>query len=233
MAVLLGVSTSAIQRIELGHLPLSEKLAERISWETGVCFDYLLRGNHTWPPTNRDRTPLTKLSFELLQAERKRPKRLTSDAAVARRLASRSVRDLIYEYRKASRVGKAELLHYRLNKLLDEFNDEFTLYARITPGPLEEQLWNDRLREVVSSALPTPESFDPDGRITPEEEANLEGDFVVLGSLHDDELDDLEFQAREAAEKRLSRRIAKHVSEKPSSVTRKAKSKTKRSRPKG
>ncbi len=46
---LVGRAWRTIQSIELGNLPLSTKLAERISDETGVSFDWLMKGDPDAP----------------------------------------------------------------------------------------------------------------------------------------------------------------------------------------
>ncbi len=63
-AELVGKSTPAIQAIELGKLPLSDKLAERISYETGIFLGWLLDDDVTRSPISRHGEPYTREFFQ-------------------------------------------------------------------------------------------------------------------------------------------------------------------------
>jgi transcriptional regulator with XRE-family HTH domain len=66
-------SRPTIQAIELGKLQLSEKLAQRIAYQTGVAPGWLLDDDVAQPPTRGDGTPFTQETFELAQASLTRP----------------------------------------------------------------------------------------------------------------------------------------------------------------
>lgn len=68
LADLAECSRPTIQAIELGKLQLSEKLAQRIAYQTGVAPGWLLDDDVAQPPTRGDGTPFTQETFELALA---------------------------------------------------------------------------------------------------------------------------------------------------------------------
>jgi DNA-binding XRE family transcriptional regulator len=50
LADLIGCSRMSIQQIELGRLKLSDKMAEKISFHTGIDMNWLLGGDYKAPP---------------------------------------------------------------------------------------------------------------------------------------------------------------------------------------
>lgn len=76
MAKLVGVSAATIQSIELGRLPLSEKLAKRISFESGVTCDWLIKNDLSESPVidpsrtlvNIEPAPYSIRHFKMAQA---------------------------------------------------------------------------------------------------------------------------------------------------------------------
>ena len=64
LADLAECSRPTIQAIELGKLTLSEKLAQRIAYQTGVCPGWLLTNDVSQKPTRGDGSAFTKETFE-------------------------------------------------------------------------------------------------------------------------------------------------------------------------
>ncbi len=98
VADLAECSRPTIQAIELRKLDLSENLAQRIAYQTGICPSWLLAGDVAHPPTCGSGPPFTKETFETEQASLKRPAiRLGELEAI--RLAS-------YDYRGGALGGQ-------------------------------------------------------------------------------------------------------------------------------
>ena len=70
LANMLDCSVSAIQRIELCAMPLSEKLASRIQYETGVSLQWLLDGDPKADIVDSFGRPYMKQIYEWLRAYR-------------------------------------------------------------------------------------------------------------------------------------------------------------------
>src|SRR5688500_12401179 len=69
MAHLADCSTTTVQSIELGRLPLSSDLARHISIATGVSREWLAAGNPKRPIITDDGHPYTCEIFEHFRAE--------------------------------------------------------------------------------------------------------------------------------------------------------------------
>jgi transcriptional regulator with XRE-family HTH domain len=72
MAAILGCSTPTIQAVELGKLKLSDGLAERIAWETGVALTWLMKNDVSTPPLADTGAEFTRAVFDTRQASQKR-----------------------------------------------------------------------------------------------------------------------------------------------------------------
>ena len=84
LAQLVRTSRPTIQAVELRKLPLSRRLAERISLHTGASMDWLLKNKYKVQPTcERDvLMPYNKEVFEWTRAEIEDPRTDTADLLV-------------------------------------------------------------------------------------------------------------------------------------------------------
>jgi hypothetical protein len=73
MADLVDCSRPTIQAIELLKLPLSESLAQRISYQTGIDPRWLLAKDPNRSPVSREGKPFTKATYEAEQAALLKP----------------------------------------------------------------------------------------------------------------------------------------------------------------
>ena len=79
MAALIGCSTPTIQAIELGKLKLSEGLAEKIAFQTGVGLFWLLEDGQSPTPVDTILDPINRDTFEKTQAELRRSQTTKDD----------------------------------------------------------------------------------------------------------------------------------------------------------
>ena len=125
LATLLGCSTPTIQAIELCKLSLSEKLAKRIAWETGVSLGWLLGGDPTAPITTQSGRPYIQKVFEIRRAEMSRPKTEISDSLHAYFILHNSVIKLTGLLLHSYRTGEFNLCAYKISTALDALVKQF------------------------------------------------------------------------------------------------------------
>ncbi len=136
MADLLGCSLPTIQSIEVGRLPLSEKLAETIAFQTGVSLEWLLRNETTAPPVGPYHVPdtngvlhkesYTKAMFEQRQAELSRPKTDERDPINIRFQLAVTISEVAAIFETAYEKGKFDLYCYKIRTALFEIGGELT-----------------------------------------------------------------------------------------------------------
>ena len=71
MAEILGCSVDTIRSVECGRGRLTEDLARRMSYETGVSLAWLLKGDLKMPPVTASGEPFTEEIYEKMRAEKK------------------------------------------------------------------------------------------------------------------------------------------------------------------
>ncbi len=122
LANLVGCSPSTIQSIELnsGRLKLSEKLAERISSETGVNLSWLMNDEVKEPIIDRREQPYTNEIFEIFQAEKRRPKTSLIDYSQAEYALEPAMRGIAACLVAGFKQEKLSITIYRLDKAVNE-----------------------------------------------------------------------------------------------------------------
>ena len=145
MAALASCSRATIQAVELGHLKLSESLALRISLETGVEINWLLRNDLTAPirvsadagllinqHTNvlPSKVIYSVETFRLVQAHRKDSSGMSSIwGAMCNGLEVHARLRAIMESARSRHL--IELAFYKLEKFMEEMQAEFGFTDKI------------------------------------------------------------------------------------------------------
>jgi transcriptional regulator with XRE-family HTH domain len=151
MADLLGCSTITIQKIENGGLRLSERLAWRISHETGVARDWLLKGLPVPPPTLYA-GPYTRETYEKFRS-RKTPSHKVIDQLMLPAyiiLCHAKLRSIAESAHKRS--ADFQLFRYKLDIALGELASVFGETPAINRMDPSEVVLSD-LKESESSSL--------------------------------------------------------------------------------
>ena len=120
---MIGCSLSTVVSLEVGRLPLSQKIAERISFETGVDMAWVLKGNAAVSPIDVNGAPYTKETFDQHRAEmlaQSNPGSMSDDAqTLATFLSMVGLLD-----GEAKREKKLHVFRYRLQKfIVENWND--------------------------------------------------------------------------------------------------------------
>jgi transcriptional regulator with XRE-family HTH domain len=127
-AELVGKSTRTIQAIELGQLRLSEKLAERISFETGIYLPWLLEDDVTCPPFSRNMQRYTREYFERYRAvvEDNGGFDNTENAEIQIRfLLSSELAEIMATAIASKKSGSMALFSYKTSRALRQLAKEF------------------------------------------------------------------------------------------------------------
>lgn len=126
MHEIIGCSLSTVVQIEAvtGKRPLrlSEKLAKRISHQTGVSVSWLLENDTSKPPVTIDGEAYTREVFERKQASfhRKGTETEFLDHLRIQRMAFDNVASVLRILVKALQKGDLHLINYRLREALGE-----------------------------------------------------------------------------------------------------------------
>jgi transcriptional regulator with XRE-family HTH domain len=123
-AELVECSRPTIQSIELGRLPLSDKLADRISRETGIGIAWLKKNDVRKGPLDYEDKPYTKDLFERIQANRGMRDEHTLDAIARLALMIQTTR-IAGLFLSAYKRGEFSLCSYKLAKALDDLETRF------------------------------------------------------------------------------------------------------------
>lgn len=127
MANILGCSTPTIQAIELKKLPLSDKLADRIRYETGIDLAWLLGGNPSAPMIGLANTPYTKETFEICQASSTRRGSTPGDPHGVETLLSSALVQIQTMILESYDRDKLDLFSFKLQQALQELRKELGL----------------------------------------------------------------------------------------------------------
>jgi transcriptional regulator with XRE-family HTH domain len=127
LAELVRTSRPTIQAVELGKLPLSRRLAERISLHTGASMVWLLDNKYKVKPTcERDvLMPYNKEVFEWTRAEIEDPRTDTADLLVQFNTLGSIYRRLAAMLLQAYRANKLIYFQHKLRCFLDDLEAEF------------------------------------------------------------------------------------------------------------
>jgi transcriptional regulator with XRE-family HTH domain len=123
---LCGVTRDTILSIETRRLKLSEKLAVRISEETGASTSWLLENDLSQEPIDPYKVPITKSTFEHCQSE-------SIDNSVERNryMLAIAFTSIATAQAKAMEQGQARFFFYKLNRYLALLEDEFSDTAQV------------------------------------------------------------------------------------------------------
>lgn len=132
LAELLDCSLGIIQSVESGRVRLSEKLAQRAAFETGVSVEWLLKNDTTAPPVDHAGNPFTKETYERHRVESSRPKEedLEHVNTVLTKTLTRAAALLDVSRRK----GNFYVCAFKLHQALDQLEHD------VTGGPLKNTM---------------------------------------------------------------------------------------------
>ncbi|HIF09348.1 MAG TPA: XRE family transcriptional regulator [Sneathiellales bacterium] len=137
---LCGVTRDTILSIETGRLKLSEKLATRIAEETGVTMNWLLENDLSTEPTDSDHYPITKSTFEHVQADG-----IDNSVEQNRYMLAIGFTSIVTAHAKAMKQGQAKLFFYKLNACLGMLEEEFSDTAQVKKAmKMVEQISNNK-----------------------------------------------------------------------------------------
>lgn len=127
LAELVRTSRPTIQAVELGKLPLSRRLAERISLHTGVSMVWLLNNKYKVPATCEcdPRRPYNKELFERTRTEIERPRTDLTDLLVQFKTLGSIYWRLAAMLLHAYRGNKVIYFQHKLRFFLDDLETEF------------------------------------------------------------------------------------------------------------
>lgn len=133
MAKLCDCSKSAIQRVELGHMPLSAKLGARVAQETGIGSGWLLANEVKAPLVDQHGSPYTKNTFEKWRA-RQRDVKTEGDSHEADEIIIPPELDALREVingsmrvlARARRAGEVELWAWKLKQAVSVVDKEWS-----------------------------------------------------------------------------------------------------------
>src|SRR6266851_1295882 len=133
MSDLAGCSCATVQAVELEKLKLSEKLAQRISYQTGVDPGWLLANDVAREPTRGDGTPFTKESFEMARASLTRSAIRLGELEAIRLQIITAVERLTANCSNAYKADRVWLWTYKLEEILEAMEKEFGTDKSIRP----------------------------------------------------------------------------------------------------
>jgi hypothetical protein len=139
--------------VELGHLALSRRLAERISLHSGANRSWLLNNKYKVQPTcERDaREPYTKQVFEKTRAEIEDPRTDPADLLVQFKTLGSVYWRLAALFLQACRANKTIYFQHKLRFFLDDLETEFPraqdLPMSDDPKRTQDEFWR-RLKKA-------------------------------------------------------------------------------------
>ena len=135
---LLGRSTTSIQKIELGHLPLSQSLAMEVMIQTDVDLGWLLEGDVGAPVIDRFGRPYTRVTFENAQANLKRPNYEPGDISNAHFSLAMALAQIASKVLGAYDANQTDLLFYKLTNAIRLIGKEMKLPMGDNDCPMQE-----------------------------------------------------------------------------------------------
>ena len=161
LADLVSRSIHTIRAIEQGKLALSQELAIEISKATGVLVDWLFHPSEKMPPVDQLASDLTREGFEAHRASVLANKK-THDSyeGLAEGVASK----LFYILREAEKRPNFDLALYRVEKFLDQMEEEFLAPAK-KPKSAESKKEEPETEELAQSIVTKPEALTFEGLV--------------------------------------------------------------------
>lgn len=146
MAAILECSVPTVQAVELGKLPLSSKLGNRISFETGVSLDWLMKGDVKAPIVNLRGQPYAQKAYEIRRAELSRPRVAISDSIHVHMVLYRTIFRITSLLQHTFNTDNFVLGAYKLEAALDVLTKEFNV-------PLNWGNWPDQARKMAGQYI--------------------------------------------------------------------------------
>jgi len=137
-AELVGCSLPTIRAIEQRKLALSEKLAQKLSDETGVRISWLLDGDATRPPSDANEVLVTKESFEQHQVNLVRRRIPLPPEERTGQILAKNCRLLMSILVSAERHGNQDLCGYKIGEALEELKKQFGSDQEFAPKPVSQ-----------------------------------------------------------------------------------------------
>lgn len=125
LADLVQRSRPTIQAIELGKLRLSEELARRIAYRTGVSMIWLMQNGPQSPPISFDGRPFTRDTFESERASFNRPATRQGELEAIRLAQVTAVEKLAATCSRAYQADQVWLWTYKVEELLNSLVSQF------------------------------------------------------------------------------------------------------------
>ena len=148
MADLVECSRPTIQAVELGKLPLSEKLAKRIEHETGIGLEWLLAGDPATPPQGMAGIPYTKSVFDRYQASKKRRQADPNDLNYMHGSVALALLEISNMVLQCYEAGNLDLCGFKLKQTLAELRKELGVSDKVpmkTGFQMVEDIFNNTL----------------------------------------------------------------------------------------
>jgi hypothetical protein len=118
----IGRSPSWLKKTSAGIIPVSDDAAIRISYETGIAVEWILRGDTTKPPVDRHGNPYNKTSFEKHRVSMRESYDL-DDAILSERSMYQSLEQILRIYLTLQHSNKGGLFAFRLSEAVGEIED--------------------------------------------------------------------------------------------------------------
>jgi transcriptional regulator with XRE-family HTH domain len=153
LAELVDCAPITIQSIELGKLALSQRMAQRISLQTGVSQAWLLANDYKAAPTTaRDPLlPYRKRDYDRTRADITDPRTDPMDLMVADGVWKAAAHTLAGGLLSAYRKDQMVFFYYRLRELLEDIQAEFPPARDLKSEPSIEKM-HSQLHQLLGEA---------------------------------------------------------------------------------
>lgn len=131
MADLVECSRPTIQAVELGKLPLSEKLAKRIEHETGVGLEWLLAGDPSAPPRCMAGTLYSRSVFDKYQASKNRRQADPNDLHYMHGVMTLALLEISNMVLQCYEAGSLDLCGFKLKQTLADLRKELGVSDKV------------------------------------------------------------------------------------------------------
>ena len=138
LAELVQCSRPTIQAIELNKLGLSQKLAARVSFHTGISAAWLLKNEYNVPPVCRDNPnhPYTREVFEKTRRALTKPRTSAAHLVVLEQVLAWAYRHLGGVLLAAYRSDKTAHFNHELRQWVAEMESHFVPSKDLPPAPV-------------------------------------------------------------------------------------------------
>ena len=124
MADLVECSRPTIQAVELGKLPLSEKLAKRIEHETGIGLEWLLNNDTRKPLVDGFNLVYSRITFDQQQASKNRSAWNPNDFYFMQGVMGLALAEICNMVLESYKSGGLDLCGFKLKQALGDLRKE-------------------------------------------------------------------------------------------------------------